>query len=89
MVELVERKKVIDTSLCPDIACPECSFCRESRCLLIDGVMELPVFTIIYCKDCKYNSTPLPAGNASCTLFYGMSDQYGYCHEAEKREEES
>lgn len=39
----------------------------------------------IICKDCKHNLNPPEAGNANCDLFYGMTEQYGYCHKAERR----
>lgn len=40
---------------------------------------------IIRCKDCKHNANPPEAGNADCDLFYGMTEQYGFCHRAERR----
>ena len=43
---------------------------------------------IIYCKDCKYNPNPPECGNAACVLFYGMTDQMGFCHHGERRERE-
>lgn len=42
---------------------------------------------LIRCKDCKYNSNPPEYGNAVCDTFYGMTDQNGFCHMAERREE--
>ena len=40
---------------------------------------------VIRCKDCKYNRNPPSAGNALCDLFYGMTDQNGFCHFGERR----
>lgn len=40
---------------------------------------------IIRCKDCRHNYNPPEYGNAICDLFYGMTDQMGYCHYAERR----
>lgn len=40
---------------------------------------------IIRCRDCKFNEKSREAGNALCELFYGMTDQDGFCHLAEKR----
>ena len=42
---------------------------------------------LIRCKDCKYNSNPPEYGNACCDTFYGMTDQMGFCHMAERRED--
>ena len=41
---------------------------------------------IIRCRDCKYNDMPSTAGNAGCTLLYGMTNQNGFCSLAERRE---
>ena len=41
---------------------------------------------IIRCRDCKYNNMPPTAGNAGCTLLYGMTNQNGFCSLAERRE---
>ena len=40
---------------------------------------------VVRCKDCKYNRNPPSAGNALCDLFYGMTDQNGFCHFGERR----
>lgn len=39
---------------------------------------------IIYCKDCVHNKSEADAGNALCELYYGMTDQMGYCHKGER-----
>lgn len=53
----------------------------------IKDIEELPSAQpeIVRCKDCKYNLLPAKSGNASCEIFYGMTDQNGFCHEAERR----
>ena len=43
---------------------------------------------IIRCQYCKHNTSKPGGGNATCELFYGMMDQYGFCHRAERREDE-
>ena len=56
----------------------------------VDGLRRLPTAQpeIIHCKDCKYNPNPPECGNAACVLFYGMTDQMGFCHHGERRERE-
>ena len=41
---------------------------------------------IIRCRECRYNDMPPTAGNAGCTLLYGMTNQNGFCSLAERRE---
>lgn len=57
---------------------------------LYDMVSMLPAAEpeIIRCQYCKHNTSKPNAGNASCELFYGMSDQYGFCHRAERKTDE-
>ena len=57
---------------------------------MIKGIKALPSTQpeIIHCKDCKYNPNPPECGNAACVLFYGMTDQMGFCHHGERRERE-
>lgn len=43
---------------------------------------------VVRCRDCKYNSNPPECGNAVCVLFYGMTDQMGFCHHGERREQD-
>ena len=40
---------------------------------------------IVRCKDCKHNQLPATSGNANCEIFYGMTNQDGFCHMAERR----
>lgn len=42
----------------------------------------------VRCKNCRYNSNPPERGNAACVLFYGMTDQMGFCHHGERREQD-
>lgn len=44
---------------------------------------------IIRCRECKYNDMPPTAGNAGCTLLYGMTNQNGFCSLAERREDKT
>ena len=44
---------------------------------------------IIRCRECKYNDMPPTAGNAGCTLLYGMTNQNGFCSLAERREDKA
>lgn len=52
----------------------------------ISDIDNMPTIEIIRCRDCKYNDMPPTAGNACCTLLYGMTNQNGFCHMAERRE---
>ena len=56
----------------------------------VEAIKALPSAQpeIIHCKDCKYNPNPPECGNAACVLFYGMTDQMGFCHHGERRERE-
>ena len=59
-----------------------------TKALLIQGVKQMDAAQpeIIRCRDCKYNDMPPTAGNAGCTLLYGMTNQNGFCSLAERRE---
>lgn len=54
----------------------------------LEDASDVDVVEVIRCKDCKYNSNPPEYGNAVCDTFYGMTDQMGYCHYGEPRDEE-
>ena len=43
---------------------------------------------IVRCKDCKHNKLPSTSGNANCEIYYGMTNQDGFCHMAERRTDE-
>lgn len=60
----------------------------DERTALKHMVADAPTIEqpeIIRCRECKYNDMPPTAGNAGCTLLYGMTDQNGFCHMAERR----
>lgn len=40
---------------------------------------------IIRCKNCKYNNNSPESNHANCELFYGMTDQMGFCSCAERK----
>lgn len=40
---------------------------------------------LIRCKNCKHNQLPATSGNANCEIYYGMTNQDGFCHMAERR----
>ena len=42
---------------------------------------------VVRCKDCAHNNLPPTAGNALCSIYYGMTEVYGFCHRGERREE--
>ena len=42
---------------------------------------------VVRCRDCKHNLLPATSGNASCEIYYGMTNQDGFCHMAERRTE--
>lgn len=39
---------------------------------------------IVRCRNCSHNTAGPDAGNANCELVYGMTDQYGFRHMAER-----
>ena len=41
---------------------------------------------LIRCKDCAHNNAHSDSGNANCELYYGMTDQMGFCHMGERRD---
>ena len=41
---------------------------------------------VVRCKDCKHNRQSRESGNANCELYYGMTDQMGFCHVGERRD---
>lgn len=42
---------------------------------------------IVRCRDCTHNRFPATSANADCEIFYGMTNQDGFCHMAERRTE--
>jgi hypothetical protein len=53
----------------------------------VEALKELPSAQpeIIRCKDYVYNKRSRESGNANCELYYGMTDQMGFCHMGERR----
>lgn len=41
---------------------------------------------LIRCRDCVHNKSAADSGNANCKLYYGMTDQMGFCHMGERRD---
>lgn len=90
MNDYIERQDAIDThcAICPDKdKCPDRDFICPGRELfrMIKPVDAVPV---VRCKDCAHNNLPPTAGNALCSIYYGMTDVYGFCHRGERREED-
>ena len=63
------------------ISCENKGVCENIK-LYIERQMTKEQIT---CKDCNHNANPPESGNAKCDLFYGMTEQYGFCHRAERR----
>ena len=82
------REYMIEPSHCCDES--EIKGYNDGLDVAISALATLPSAEseIILCKDCKYNSNPPEYGNADCDIFYGMTDQMGYCHRAERRTNE-
>lgn len=47
---------------------------------------EIEKVEVVRCKDCVHNKRSRASGNANCELYYGMTDQMGFCHMGEKRD---
>ena len=60
-----------------------------TKAMLIQSVKQMDAAQpeIIRCRECRYNDMPPTAGNAGCTLLYGMTNQNGFCSLAERRED--
>lgn len=57
---------------------------------ILGKAVELPtadVVEVVRCKECKNNQNPRTSGNADCELFYGMTDQEGFCSYGDRRED--
>ena len=57
----------------------------EEAIEIIDSMPDIDAVEVVRCKDCIYNLQSIKRGNAVCDIFYGMTDQYGFCHYGEKR----
>ena len=87
-MDLIERQEAIDSLNKMKIYRPlDSDRYVISDCL--NKIVDLPSAQpeIIRCRECKYNDMPPTAGNAGCTLLYGMTNQNGFCSLAERRED--
>ena len=87
-MDLIERQEAIDSLKKMKIYRPlDSDRYVISDCL--NKIVDLPSAQpeIIRCRECKYNDMPPTAGNAGCTLLYGMTNQNGFCSLAERRED--
>ena len=87
-MDLIERQAAIDSLNKMKIYRPlDSDRYVISDCL--NKIVDLPSAQpeIIRCRECKYNDMPPTAGNAGCTLLYGMTNQNGFCSLAERRED--
>ena len=50
----------------------------------IDNIPTADVVEVVRCKDCIHNEHNAEAPNALCELYYGMTDQYGFCSDGER-----
>ena len=48
---------------------------------------EVEKVEVVRCRDCVHNKSAADSGNANCELYYGMTDQMGFCHMGERRDE--
>ena len=87
LTDYIKREDAIK-ALCKSKCIPGV-FCSDEYCVEVRGVFDdIPaadVIPIVRCKDCKHNLLPATSGNANCEIFYGMTDQDGFCHMAERR----
>lgn len=85
MSDYIKREDAIDS------ACANCiydEFLSDRKKRIKEGITEIPsadVVEVVRCKDCMHNPYPPDHGNACCDMFYGMTDQMGFCHYGERR----
>lgn len=53
----------------------------------IAGLTAVDAVPVVRCRDCVHNELPPTAGNALCSIYDGMTEVYGFCHNGERREE--
>lgn len=85
-VAIRQLKKKLDKDAKGDIA----SFYNKIIENVITTLSEIPTIDavpVVRCKDCAHNNLPPTAGNALCSIYYGMTEGYGFCHKGERREE--
>lgn len=80
-MDLIDRQSAIEIAS---------GYCHPAN--IADELRKLPsaqpdadFVTVVRCKDCKHNQCKSTSGNALCELFYGMTDQMGFCHCGERR----
>lgn len=84
MDDLISRQAAIETA---DFECGEW---RGLAGTIINGLKNLPAVDavpVVRCRDCAHNELPPTAGNALCSIYDGMTEVYGFCHNGERREE--
>ena len=88
LTDYIKREDAIK-ALCKSKCIPGV-FCSDEYCVemrkVFDDIPAADAIPIVRCKDCKHNQLPQTSGNAICEIFYGMTDQNGFCHMAERRE---
>lgn len=87
MTDYISRSAAINAICNAGCPCKGVGDCVNKDCVVYN-IMEVPaadVAEVIRCRDCKYNQMGRNAGNANCTLWYGMADQNGFCHCGERR----
>lgn len=52
-----------------------------------ENIPSADVVEVVRCKDCIHNEHNAEAPNALCELYYGMTDQYGFCSYGEVKDE--
>lgn len=63
-------------------------YTKMDFCGWLDDAPTVDAVPIVRCKDCKYNQLLSTSGNANCEIYYGMTNQDGFCHMAERRTDE-
>lgn len=75
-------------------SCPRYDgYCRGHLGLVCHKIDNAPEFDLIYCKECKYHEIKQMVyvkgdGYDYCNLIKGMTEPYGYCHMAERIEDD-
>lgn len=85
MSDLIDRQAAIEAL--KNSRFPGAPYVDAGISIAIGVICDLPFAQpeIVRCKNCKHNQLPSTCGNANCEIFYGMTDQDGFCHMAERR----